>query len=72
MTDLVRVVLFASSFRLDGTRGGRESPNITHVTLDGARTLCGRRGWETEERDNAEIVACLRCAAALAAIGGAT
>lgn len=42
-------VCFASSFRLDGSRGGAESPNISHATLDGERTLCGRTGWQTSE-----------------------
>lgn len=37
-----RIVLFASAFR------GEAAPNITHVAL-GEKTLCGRRGWETDE-----------------------
>jgi hypothetical protein len=47
--DSACIVLFAAAFRLDGSRGGEESPNISHVTLDGARTLCGRKGWQTNE-----------------------
>lgn len=43
------LVCFASSFARDGSRGGEESPNITHATIDGKRTLCGRTGWITSE-----------------------
>lgn len=66
-----RYVLFASSFRLSGARGGVESPNIDHVVLVGAdRTVCGRRGWETTEDvyDPEMPPGCLRCARALAAL----
>jgi len=65
----VEVVLFASSFRLPGTRGGVESPNILHALRpDRSRTLCGRVGWVTEEGTEDEIsVCCLRCMAALKA-----
>ena len=73
----MRVVLFASAFRLDGSRGGEESPNVTHVTrADGSRTLCGRTGWECSESavenyhgpGDHHDPACLRCAASLARI----
>lgn len=37
------VVLFRSAFAYE------RAPNITHITLDGEKTACGRRGWETEE-----------------------
>lgn len=66
-----RYVLFASSFRLSGARGGEESPNIDHALLDGAgRTLCGRTGWMTTEAplEPGHPPACLRCASALEAI----
>jgi hypothetical protein len=71
MTTTGHYVLFRSSFRLSGARGGVESPNIDHAVLDGAdRTVCGRRGWETTEDrlDPSMPPACLRCAAALEAL----
>jgi len=37
------VVLFASAFAYES------APNISHMTLDGEKTACGRRGWVTEE-----------------------
>lgn len=49
MTRTARLVCFRSSFRNDGSRGGKETPNISHATIDGTRTLCGRSGWETNE-----------------------
>ena len=63
----VQVVLFASSFRLSGARGGVESPNVSHALRpDRIATLCGRRDWQTEEGDApADSVDCLRCAKAL-------
>lgn len=45
----MNIVLFYSSFRCDGSRGGEESPNISHLTADNVKTLCGRKGWETNE-----------------------
>lgn len=36
-------VLFARAFAHE------RAENISHITLDGERTPCGRRGWETEE-----------------------
>lgn len=64
--DLRDLVCFASSFRLSGERGGVESPNITHATLDGKRTLCGRTGWETTEGwDESNGPCCLVCRKAL-------
>jgi hypothetical protein len=62
------LVLFTSSFRLDGSRGGVESPNISHVVpTGGEHTLCGRKGWtvneETLTREEAlSFVCCIRCA----------
>lgn len=67
MTDLRDRVCFASSFRLSGVRGGVESPNISHATLDGERTLCGRTGWATSEGWG--VPDCLQCARALAKSG---
>lgn len=55
------LVCFASAFRLDGSRGGVESPNITHATLDGVRTLCGRTGWMTTEGWHESGPDCMRC-----------
>lgn len=57
------VVLFASSFRREG------SPNIDHITLDGVQTLCGRTGWATDEGWDARLddpttlplVGCKKC-----------
>jgi hypothetical protein len=37
------MVCFASAFAY------QNAPNITHMTLDGERTACGRKGWETVE-----------------------
>ena len=37
------LVCFASAFRING------SDNITHVTLNGEHTLCGRTVWGTSE-----------------------
>ena len=62
-------VLFESSFRLDGSRGGEESPNITHATVDGVATLCGRTGYATREQwDESNAPACRTCAKRLAAM----
>jgi hypothetical protein len=72
------LVCFASSFRQDGSRGGVETPNISHAVLDGAeRTLCGRSGWETNEgplsRDDGDgwEPDCLSCSRALERLRGA-
>lgn len=55
-----RVVLFASAFR------GEAALNITHIA-QGDKTLCGRRGWVTEEGPPSilfdDTPDCLRCAA---------
>ncbi len=61
--ETMRLVLFTSSFRLSGARGGEESPNIDHLE-DGGRTLCGRAGWVTDEGEAPEghEPGCLRCA----------
>ena len=37
------MVCFASAFAYEGAE------NITHMTLDGERTACGRKGWATTE-----------------------
>lgn len=34
---------FASAFAYES------APCISHITLDGVRTACGRTGWQTEE-----------------------
>lgn len=58
-------VCFSSSFRQDGSRGGTESPNITHVVLTGStRTLCGRAYWFDAD--------CLRCDRTLQRLRGAS
>jgi len=49
------LVCFASAFAYES------APNITHMTLDGVRTACGRRGWMTEEGWHAIGPDCLRC-----------
>ncbi len=57
-----RYVLFRKSFSYDNT------PNISHLTKpDGTTTMCGRKGWETNEGPyEAHLgVDCLRCAKAL-------
>ena len=48
-------VCFASSFRREG------APNITHMTLDGIRTACGRTGWKTGEGWVPDGPDCLVC-----------
>jgi hypothetical protein len=65
----IKVVCFASSFRLSGERGGVESPNISHA-VQGDRTLCGRRDWATDEGAYIPSVGvdCLRCAKRLEAV----
>jgi len=76
-----KFVCFAASFRQDGSRGGVESPNISHVVLTGAtRTLCGRVEWMTNEgplsrhySDGVEDwydADCLRCDRALQRLRG--
>jgi len=55
-------VCFSSAFRQNGSRGGVESPNITHAALDGQRTLCGRSGWATSVGWSSGPPDCLRCA----------
>lgn len=65
-----KFVCFRSSFRCDGSRGGEETPNISHAVLDGAeRTLCGRANWETNEgKFKGRDADCLRCDRALRAL----
>lgn len=58
------LVCFAASFRLDGSRGAEETPNISHaLRVDGTRTLCGRVGWITTEGDTGDGIEpdCLVC-----------
>lgn len=64
---MVEVVLFESSFRVAGVRGGPESPNIAHALRpDRSATLCGRIGWCNEEGlQPSDTVCCLRCMRAL-------
>lgn len=53
-----RSVLFASSFRYDA------APNISHATLDGVRTLCGRDVAKAASNEDIEAHVgpdCLRC-----------
>ncbi len=54
------LVLFTSAFAYES------APNISHVTVDGKKTLCGRGGWATEEGPLLEHGRpdCLRCSAA--------
>jgi hypothetical protein len=49
------LVVFRSSFAYDN------APNITHMTLDGERTACGRTTWATTEGWHANGPDCLRC-----------
>ncbi|MHB8734245.1 MAG: hypothetical protein ACYC6M_02970 [Terriglobales bacterium] len=51
-------VCFASSFAYE------TAPNITHLTLDGERTACGRVDWMTTEGVHPDGPDCLRCAIA--------
>lgn len=49
-------VLFKSAFAYESAL------NITHITLDGERTACGRTGWATNEGwDKNGPPCCLRC-----------
>lgn len=48
-------VLFARAFAYDGAE------NISHITLDGERTACGRKGWATEEGWSNVAPDCLVC-----------
>lgn len=53
------VVCFRSAFAYES------APNITHATLDGERTLCGRKDWATSEGWRRDLIACLTCVKAL-------
>lgn len=56
-------VCFARSFAYES------APNLTHMTLDGARTARGRTGWATTEGwDASNGPACLRCRKAWGAV----
>lgn len=67
----VESVLFASSFRVAGVRGGAESPNINHaLKSDRSATHCGLKGWVTEEGPTPiESICCLRCVAVFRSTG---
>lgn len=49
------LVCFKSAFVYEG------ADNITHLTLDGEKTACGRRNWVTSEGWHANGPDCLRC-----------
>lgn len=49
------LVCFSSAFAYES------APNITHMTLDGARTACGRTNWATKEGWHANGPDCRRC-----------
>lgn len=49
------LVCFSSAFRHPG------ADNITHLTLDGEVTACGRRDWITSEGMHPNGPDCLRC-----------
>jgi hypothetical protein len=68
MNETVETVLFESSFRCSGERGGQESMNISHALKpDRSATLCGRRGWCNEEGPQpVDSICCLRCMKVLA------
>lgn len=48
-------VCFTSSFAYES------APNITHLTLDGERTACGRTDWATREGWIDDGPDCLTC-----------
>ena len=52
------LVCFASAFRHESAQ------NITHMTLDGKRTACGRTDWATSEGWHSNGPDCLRCRSA--------
>lgn len=49
------LVCFESGFAYES------APNISHMTLDGERTACGRKNWATTEGWAAIGPDCLRC-----------
>jgi hypothetical protein len=49
------LVCFESAFAYEGAQ------NITHMTLDGHRTACGRAAWATTEGWHPNGPDCLRC-----------
>lgn len=49
------LVCFASSFAY------ASAPNITHLTLNGTHTACGRTGWYTSEGRHPNGPDCLKC-----------
>lgn len=53
-------VCFASAFAYES------APNITHMTLDGVRTACGRKEWMTVEGWWPDGPDCLVCRKAFA------
>jgi hypothetical protein len=62
-----------SSFRRSGSRGGVESPNISHATDErGERTLCGRDARRWTQNDWHQMGPdCLTCRKKWDALGGA-
>lgn len=49
------LVCFESAFAYEG------ADNITHLTLDGEKTACGRRDWATSEGWHVQGPDCLVC-----------
>jgi hypothetical protein len=49
------LVCFNSAFAYES------APNITHMTLDGERTACGRTAWATSGGWHPNGPDCLRC-----------
>lgn len=67
MTQTRTYVLFTSSFRCES------SPNISHETVDGVRTLCGRSvesAATVEPDDNDLDPDCIVCRRAAQRMGG--
>ena len=58
-TDARKLVCFTSSFAYES------ADNISHATLDGKKTLCGRSGWATEDPWSDIGPDCLRCRASI-------
>lgn len=54
------LVCFASAFAYEN------APNVTHMTLDGERTACGRTEWAASEGWHDMGPDCLRCRKAFA------
>jgi hypothetical protein len=54
-TDGRDLVCFASAFAYES------APNITHMTLDGKKTACGRIDWQTSEGWHPNGPDCRKC-----------